>query len=189
MDNLLWLYIVAGTIVLILVIIWVWYLIDANNFKKNKDNIEDLMVDIDEIIMNKHHLLNFMIEQTKRSLTIEAKILNEMLEISVISNTDSVEQKQDISFQLTQSMHMLYEMITDREDLKTSKEIKEKLDEWIILEESLQSTRKLYNKNVSNFNHKIVAFPSNLIAKMKKYKRKDFFEADILLTKEEVDSL
>ena len=65
----------------------------------------------------------------------------------------------------------------------------EDVNEMDEVEESLQSTRKLYNKNVSNFNHKIVAFPSNIIAKMKKYKRKDFFEADILLTKEEVDSL
>lgn len=189
MDNLLIFYITAGIVVLILVIIWVWYLINANSFKKNKQNIADLMIDIDDIILNKHNLLNLMIEQTKRSLAIEAKILNEMLEIAVITNSDSVEQKQDISFQLTQSMHMLYEMITEHKDLKTSKVIKEKLDDWIILEESLQSTRKLYNTNVSSFNHKIVAFPSNIIAKIKKYKRIDFFEVDILLTKEEVDSL
>ena len=47
------------------------------------------------------------------------------------------------------------------------------------VEEHLQAARRLYNRKVSEYNTKIEQFPGSFIANQMKYKKADFFEANV----------
>lgn len=187
MDYLLWLGITLGSLVLFGLIILVWYLVTINIFKQTSKQAKTAMLDIDELIINKHNLLMQMIELVKRHLPDFAKSLAQMQKIPSSLGTDSIALKQDISNQVSKAMKSIYKQLDQQPEVKTDNTIKIALDEWIVMEESLQMARRVYNSSVSSFNRKIVTFPTSVVAKIKKYKRIDFFEADITLSKETED--
>ena len=47
------------------------------------------------------------------------------------------------------------------------------------VEEHLQAARRLYNRKVSEYNTKIEQFPGSFIANQMKYKKAEFFEANV----------
>ena len=46
------------------------------------------------------------------------------------------------------------------------------------VEEHLQAARRLYNANISSYNQDIVTFPTSIVAGMKGFTKKEFFEAE-----------
>ena len=51
-------------------------------------------------------------------------------------------------------------------------------DELSSIEEKISYARSFYNDSVLKYNNKIEMFPSNIIAGMFNFKKKDFFQAD-----------
>ena len=76
---------------------------------------------------------------------------------------------------LTEAMNIITEVKNDHEKLnnKEFNELLKKIDE---LNETLASSKTYYNNNTSKLNQIIRKFPSNIVAKIHRYKIKPFFD-------------
>ena len=63
-------------------------------------------------------------------------------------------------------------------ELRSSNNFVELQRSIVDVEEHLQAARRLYNSNVTDYNRRIITFPSNIVAGMMGATRKAYFEAD-----------
>ncbi len=63
-----------------------------------------------------------------------------------------------------------------KEELNSSEEIKNISKKLIEIDEKLDVNREYYNKNIAEYNKMIKMFPTNIIAKLNKYKEKLFYD-------------
>lgn len=178
MENLLWLWITLGSLCFIGIVVVIWYIITKQHFLKLQKNIKDSLTEIDELILKKYNQLLQITELTKSELTEFAKELAQFREIPNFASTDKIDIKQDISNQVSHAMKSILEKLKSHLKLKKDNEVNALVDQWIVTEESLEVSRKVYNRHVSNFNRSVHMFPPSLIASIKKYKRQDFFETE-----------
>jgi len=62
--------------------------------------------------------------------------------------------------------------------LRASENFQKLQEELTDTEDKIQAARRFYNGNVRDFNIKIESFPSNIIAKIFKFKKAEFFEIE-----------
>jgi LemA protein len=79
---------------------------------------------------------------------------------------------------LSGALKSVFALAENYPDLKANANFLELQRELRDTEDKIQSARRFYNGNVLSFNTKIEQFPSNMVASMFHFERKDFFELD-----------
>ena len=78
-------------------------------------------------------------------------------------------------------MHSLRSLLALSEaypDLKADEQFLELQEELAITEDRIQAARRLFNGNVRDYNQRVESVPSNLIAALGGFRRRDYFELD-----------
>ncbi len=180
MENLLWLWITLGVLLIIALVLAISYIVTLNSFKKIHMQSKTIMQDIHSLIEEKYQIMHKTIELTKRDLHEEAKEIAKMQEIPQVGLEDTTERKQTITNEINSSMETLFEKINRVDKLKSSKSIHEQKELWIVAEESLTFARLKYNETVSTYNHRVATLPTRLVASFKKIKPLKFFEPETI---------
>jgi LemA protein len=79
---------------------------------------------------------------------------------------------------LTQSLGKLLAISENYPDLKANDNFKELQRELSDTENKIQASRRFYNANVRDLNMKIEMFPSNIIAGMFSFAKREFFDLE-----------
>jgi LemA protein len=79
---------------------------------------------------------------------------------------------------LSDTLKSLFAVSENYPDLKANQNFLELQRELTDTEDKIQASRRFYNGNVRDFNTKIQVFPSNLIAGMLNFTKREFFEAE-----------
>jgi len=88
---------------------------------------------------------------------------------------------------LSNTLKSLFAVAENYPDLKASENFKELQAELTDTENKIESARRFYNANVRDLNIKIESFPSNIVADMFHFKKKDLFELTESKAKEPVN--
>ena len=165
MDGL----IIVATIVGIISIILLWIVITYNNYQNYIIRINEVETKIDSILRKKFDLVAKCIEVLETYAG--SKILEEItsLKNAKISNFD-------LDRKLTEAI-IKFESFKDKYDdleanevfIKTNLQINEaNID--------LEACKNYYNDIVTNYNKKVKQFPSDVIAKISKFKVRPYFD-------------
>ncbi len=178
-------YIIIGSITLIaliLLIIVIYY----NRFQYNIIKTKEAEANI-EIYLDKK------LELIKRCIPIikdELKMKEYLPEVDNI-NKDDINHF-EFNNQLADISKKLFKTIDDNDKLYKSEALNKVLEEYNDNEVELIGTIKFYNNTVVNYNHLILAFPSNIIRLLFGYKQKEFYSHEkremFEILKEEKDS-
>lgn len=161
------------SIILILLIIIgllaIFYVITYNTLVTFKLKIEKAEGIIDEALRQKYDTIAKMNVMIKKVVT-KKDYLKEYIELKEkrVSNYE-------IDRKLTEAENIILEVKGDYEELNT-KEFNDCLKEINHINESLISGKTYYNKNTNELNKVIRKFPTNVIAKIHRYKIKPFFD-------------
>ena len=90
----------------------------------------------------------------------------------------SIAEKQDANNKMTEAFGKINVLAEAYPELKSSENFKTLQLSVADVEEHLQAARRLYNANISSYNQEIVSFPTSIVAGMKGFVKKEFFEAD-----------
>ena len=81
----------------------------------------------------------------------------------------------DLHNLLKDSYNKLFRIIDENEKLMKSDNLMKLLDDLNSTEENIVGAIKFYNDTVVEFNKLVVSFPSNVVALVRRYKKKDFY--------------
>lgn len=165
------LYIVIGIIV-VLVIVIVGIFNRLVTLRKKAIQSES---SVDVYLQQRFDLIPNLVEVTKGYVSHEREILENVAKLRAEYNMNkNVEAVNG----LTKQYNSIMAIIENYPDLKASEQFLKLQRTLVKVESQLQAARRIYNNDVTRYNTKISTFPTNLVAKLFKFKEMKLFELD-----------
>ena len=163
-------------VAIVVVILVGWYIGTSNKLNRAVVKIEEADSGIDVALTKRYDALTKMLEITKGYAKHEKETLGEVINLR---KGMSIAEKQDANNKMTETFGKINVLAEAYPELKSSENFKTLQLSVADVEEHLQAARRLYNANISSYNQEIVSFPTSIVAGMKGFVKKEFFEADV----------
>lgn len=165
-------------IILIVVILIVMYVISVyNNLVSLRNKADDQYSQIDVELKRRFDLVPNLVETVKGYAKHEKETLEEVMQARnsyVTANDMAGQLKAD--GELTHAISKLFALTESYPDLKANEGFNNLQNELSEIEQKIVYARGFYNDSVMKLNNKIQMFPSNLVANMFGFKKRDYFE-------------
>ncbi len=170
-------YILIGILVLLLFYVILAY----NSLVKYKNRVKEAWSDIDVQLKRRHdlipNLVNTVKGYAKHEKGVFEKVTKARSEAMQAKEKGNPEEIQKAENNLKGTLKSLFAVSENYPDLKASENFKELQRELTDTENKIQAARRFYNRNAKSMNIKIEKFPTNMIANMFNFEKRDFFEA------------
>ncbi len=159
--------IILGIVVVLSFLLFIFVLFN-NKFQLAIIKIDKAEEDIDMYLQKKQELL----DRTRPIINKELKKQDFMNQIDDIPEDANNFFKHDA---LKKSYNEFFKTLDENEKLLKSDALLKILDELNTNEENIIGAIKFYNDTVVEFNHLVVSFPARIIAIIKRYHKKEFY--------------
>ena len=177
-------------VLIILVLLIVWAIAAYNGLIRVRTNSEEAWSDIDVQLKRRHDLIPNLVSTVKGYAAHEAGTLEKVVQARnaavSASASGSTEQRAQAENVLTGALRQIFALAEAYPDLKANQNFMQLQAELRDTEDKIMSARRFYNGNVRELNMKIDSFPTNIIASMFHFAKRQFFEIDDAAEKENV---
>lgn len=172
----------TGIVLLVIIIVVVLGLIGIyNGLVTLRVRAEEAWSDIDVQLKRRHDLIPNLIETVKGYAKHESELLERVTAARTqaiqSANASPAEQAKNENM-LTGALKSVFALTESYPDLKANQNFLKLQEELASTEDKIQASRRFYNGNVRDLNTKIDTFPSNIIANMFGFQKKEFFEIE-----------
>ena len=163
----------------ILIIAAAIFLIGAvlyNSLIRRKNQIEYAYGAIDAMLKKRYDLIPNLIEIVKQYMTYEQDTLSKIVALREQVNVQPgmpAEERIRTEDAITNLLGKVRIAVENYPELKANTNFIQLLGTWTEIEEQLSAARRTYNSAVTNYNNAVEMFPSNIIANMMRYTRKE----------------
>ncbi len=150
-----------------------------NSLIKLKNKAEEGWSDIDTQLKRRYDLIPNIVETVKGYAAHESKTFEEVTKARTAAmNAGTVKDQQQAENMLTGALKSLFAVAESYPELKANQNFLNLQNTLKEVEEHIQLSRRYYNGTVRDLNTKIEMFPSNIIANMFNFKKREFFEIE-----------
>ena len=160
--------IIIVAILVVVIILVSWYFGTFNGIKTSELKVSEALSGIDVALTK-------MLETVKAYKAHEFDTLTQLVNLRRGMSMNERNQANASMDQLSSQISLLAE---NYPELRSSANFAELQKAITDVEEHLQAARRLYNANVTDYNKRIVTFPSSIVAGMMGAVQKPFFEAE-----------
>jgi LemA protein len=178
------LYIVVGVLLLIIF----WAIGGYNGFVRLRTRAEEAWADIDVQLKRRYDLIPNLVSAVKGYASHESSTFDAVTQARAKATQVHVDAA-DLTPEalaamagaeagLTQALGKLMAISENYPELKANENFIELQKELSDTENKIQAARRFYNANVRDLNMKVEMFPSNIIAGIFSFAKKDFFDLE-----------
>ena len=168
---MLYIFIVIGAVLIL------WIIIVYNLFIRDKNLINEAWSGIDVQLKRRHNLIPNLVTTVEGYSSHEKNLLNEITSKRAKSaSVNDIKGKSVAEADLSGMLKNLFLVVENYPDLKANENFLDLQNQLVEIEDQIQYARRYYNGAVRNYNIRVESFPANLIAKVFKFKQKEFFE-------------
>lgn len=168
---------IIGLVILGLVVLAVIFI--YNGLVTSKNRVDEAWSDIDVQLKRRYDLIPNLINTVKGYAAHEKDLLEKITQARTAAmGASTPAAKEQAENMLSGTLKSLFAVSENYPDLKANQNFLELQRELTDTENKIQASRRFYNGNVRDFNTKLEIFPTNLIAGMLKFTKREFFEAD-----------
>lgn len=166
-------YILIGVVIVAVL----WVIAAYNKFIRLRTRADEAWSDIDVQLKRRYDLIPNLIETVKGYMNHERETLESVTKARTQAmGAQSVEEHAQAENMLTGALKSLFAVSESYPDLKANENFMELQRELTDTENKIQASRRFYNTNVRDLNITIESFPSNIIANLFKFAKREFFE-------------
>ncbi len=171
---------VVGAVVLILILMY-------NSLIGKKNEVENIFASVDTVLKKRYDLIPNLVEAVAKYMDHEKSLLQKVTELRAQGMRPDLSQKEKISIdkQMSSAIGSIMVAVEDYPDLKANENMMHLQRTLHEVEAQISAARRAYNQAVTNFNNAIEMIPTNVMATMMKYERKDVFD----ISEEERDNV
>lgn len=167
-------------VIALVVVIALWIVIMYNGFIRLRTRAEEAWADIDVQLKRRYDLIPNLINTVKGYAEHEKGTFERVTEartnaINAEQSGNPAEMAQAENM-LSSALKSVFAVAENYPDLKANENFLELQRELTDTENKIQAARRFYNTNVRDLNIKIESFPSNIIAGMFSFAKREFFE-------------
>jgi len=158
-------------IITLTIILLIYYIILYNKINESIIRIDEAESRIDNNLRDKYDLLNRSITLFRNKIELDTNAFKEIIKLRArkISNFD-------LDRVLAKSYNEFLSIYEGNPKVRESDEIFKVSRQLEIINDELLTLRNYYNANITNYNKMIKKFPTNIVAKIKKYKERPFYD-------------
>ena len=171
---------IVGIIVLVVAVVLVLGIVGIyNGLITLKNRVDEAWSDIDVQLKRRHDLIPNLVSTVKGYATHERELFEKVTQARTAAmGAQTPGEKEQTENVLSGTLKSLFAVAENYPDLKANQNFLELQRELTDTEDKIQASRRFYNGNVRDFNTKIEVFPSNIIAGMLKFTKREFFAAE-----------
>lgn len=163
--------IILGVLVVIPVFLY-------NSLVGKKNQVQNVFASIDALLKKRYDLIPNLIATVKTYMQHEKGTLTEITEMraKAVSGALSDDQKVNLDNKITKALGGIMVAVENYPDLKANQNFLQLQGTLNEIEEQISAARRAYNASVTDYNNAVEMFPTNMVASMMNYKRKQVFE-------------
>lgn len=163
---------------LIIIMLLAYVFITYNSLIKSFNTVKEAFSTMDIYLKKRWDLIPNLVEVVKGYTQHEQGVFEKVsqLRASTYQNM-SIDKKLNLNEQLTEDISKIIIISEEYPELKASESFLELSKRLTKIEDEIANSRKYYNGTVRIYNNKVKMFPSNIIAKIFKFKQANMFEA------------
>ncbi|MFV1958251.1 MAG: LemA family protein [Planctomycetota bacterium] len=165
-------------VVAVLLLLWATGLYNA--LVRRRNHVDESWGDIETELKRRHNLIPNLVETVKGYAAHEKDTLENVVQArnaAAAPHASPQAQAQDENL-LSGALRQLFALSERYPDLKANQNFLELQQELTNTEDRVQRARRFYNANVRDLNTRIEVFPSNIVAGMFGFERRDYFEIE-----------
>ena len=173
MSILLWIIIIILVIIAIVTFVHMY-----NNLVGLRNRVKNSYAQIDVQLKRRNDLIPNLVETVKGYASHEKGVLEEVTKARTnVMNASSIEETSAADNQLTGALKSLFAVAENYPDLKANSNFQQLQSELTETEDKISYARQFYNDVVLKYNNACQMFPTNILAKLFRFKEESFFEA------------
>lgn len=167
-------------IAVVLVLLLVAGVVSYNRFVSQRNLIRDAWANIDTELRRRYDLIPNLVETVRGYASHEREVFENVTRArsAATSATGSPADQAAAEGPLISALRQLFAVVENYPDLKANVNFLSLQTELATTEDRLQTARRFYNANVREYNERVQAFPSNVVASMFSFEEEQFFEVD-----------
>ncbi len=155
----------------------VWGIGLYNNFVKLVTRTEEAWADIEVQLKRRYDLIPNLVETVKGYAAHESGTLDKVIQArNAAMQGGSMQERAAEENMLSGALKSIFALAEAYPDLKANQNFAKLQDELADTENKVQAARRFYNGNVRELNIAIDTVPSNIVAKMFNFAKKEFFD-------------
>lgn len=168
----------AGLVVAGIVVVLLAGVISFNRFVSQRHLIDSAWSNIDTELRRRYDLIPNLVRTVQGYADHERTTLDTVVRArnDAVAAVGEVGDQQATEQVLVHSLRSLLALSEAYPDLKADEHFLELQEELAITEDRIQAARRLFNGNVRDYNQRVESVPSNLIAAIGGFKRREYFE-------------
>jgi LemA protein len=168
---------ILGAVALIVVVAPI---ISYNRFVSQRNLIANSWSNVDTELKRRYELIPNLVETVQGYAAHERAVLEEVTRAraEAIAATGGPESQAAAENPLVSALRGLLAIVENYPELKASEHFLELQRELANTEDRIQAARRFYNANVAEYNRRVQAFPSNVIAGIFSFKEAEYFRID-----------
>ena len=169
-----------GWIILIVVIlIIVWIISIYNGLISSRQKVDNAWSQIDVQLQRRFDLIPNFVETVKGYMTHESETFEKIARLRTSwANTSSVGEKAKLDGELSSTLKTIMAVSENYPELKANTNFADLSEELRNTENKISFSRQFYNDSVTRYNTKLELFPSNLVAGMFNFQKKELFATE-----------
>jgi len=180
--SVLWIIILI-VVVLLFVVIAIF-----NRLVGLKNRTDEAWSDIDVQLKRRYDLIPNLVETVKGYVKHEKELFEKVTEArSEAMKSKGLNEKAKAENQITEALKSVFAVAENYPNLKANENFIELQREITDTEDKIQASRRFYNANVRDLNIAVESFPSNVIAGMFGYRKRELFEIEDIGEKKNIE--
>ena len=170
----MWLWIILGVVVVLIIIVMIMY--NSLVVLRNKKDNEWAQIDVQ--LKRRADLIPNLVETVKGYATHEKEVLTEVTKARAsVGSARTPEESIEANNTLSGALSRLLVVAERYPNLQANANFLDLQATLKDLEHKIAMSRQFYNDSVMNYNQKRELFPSNIVAKIFRFKEAAYFEA------------
>lgn len=166
-------------IIAILALIVVFVIATYNGLVSSRMKVKNAWSQIDVQLQRRFDLIPNFVETVKGYMNHESETFEKIAALrSSWANASSIKDKANIDNELSSVLKSIMAISENYPDLKANQNFSELSEELRNTENKISFSRQFYNDSVTRYNTKLELFPSNLVAGMFNFQKKELFAAE-----------
>ena len=160
-------------LIVCLIVIFIIIIILYNHLVRLDIRCKNAWSQIDNQLKRRFDLIPNLVEVTKGYASHESKVLVDI--VNARNKAKTVGEIAQNSEEITNNVKNLFALAESYPDLKANEVFKNLQIELTGTEDKIAFARQFYNDSVQLYNTAIAIFPNNVLAKIMKYKEREYF--------------
>ncbi len=156
----------------------IFFIITYNGLVGKKNQVENAFASIDTLLKKRYDLIPNLVATVKQYAAHESNTLTEITDLraKALSGNLSSDEQVEVNNQISKAMGGIMVAVENYPELKANENFMQLQRSLNEIEEQISAARRAFNASVTDFNNAIEMFPSNMVAGMMSYRRRQLFE-------------